>query len=241
VAATVAVEIPYPLLHGSALAVLTIATVIILLLASVVHAAATRGPRWTASYLVVTIGTGLAVEALGVHTGVPFGRYSYAHTLGLRVFGVTALVPLAWAMMAYPAYVLARRHERTPDRAALLGGLVLATWDLFLDPQMVAAGHWRWSGPGPALNGIPLSNFLGWLLVGTVLTGALLALPDRDRLEPRDERIPLALLLWTYLSAVLANAAFFGRPGVALTGGLAMGAVLVAGLRTWRGERSDGR
>ncbi|SNQ46971.1 Carotene biosynthesis associated membrane protein [Frankia canadensis] len=239
VAATLAVQIPYPLVDGTSRAALTIISVLTVLTASVLHAAATRGPRWTAAYLVSTVGTGLAVETLGVHTGVPFGRYAYGGSLGPRVFGVAAVVPLAWAMMAYPAYVLARRHEHAPYRAALLGGLVLATWDLFLDPQMVAAGHWTWSASGPALNGIPLTNFLGWLLVGTVLTGVLLALPDRHRHERRDEAIPLALLGWTYLSSVLANAAFFGRPGVAVTGGLAMGAVLATGLRTWRGDRRD--
>jgi putative membrane protein len=236
----VAVQIPYPLASGTARAALTVATVVLFLAASTVHAAATRGRAWTAGFLAVAVGGGLAVETLGVHTGVPFGRYAYGASLGPRLFGVSAVVPLAWAMMAYPAYVLVRRHQWAPDLAAVLGGLVLATWDLFLDPQMVAAGHWRWFGTGPALNGIPVTNFLGWLLVGTVLTGALLALPDPGRWERRDERIPLALLAWTYLSSVLANLAFFGRPGVAALGGAAMGAVLAVALRPWRADRCRG-
>jgi putative membrane protein len=36
-----------------------------------------------------------------------------------------------------------------------------------------------------------------------------------------------ALYLWTYLSSVLAHLAFFGLPGSALWGGLAMGTVAV--------------
>ncbi|MCK9896932.1 bisanhydrobacterioruberin hydratase CruF [Frankia sp. AgB32] len=237
----VATQIPYPLVDGTARVALTAATVVLFFLASTTHAAATRGPAWAAGFVVVAVGGGLAVETLGVHTGVPFGRYVYGSSLGPRLFGVSIVVPLAWAMMAYPAYVLVRRHQRAPDRAAVLGGLVLATWDLFLDPQMVAAGHWRWNATGPALNGIPVTNFLGWLLVGTLLTGVLLALPDPGRAEPRDERIPLTLLAWTYLSSVLANAVFFVRPGVAALGGAAMGAVLLAGLRPWRSDQRADR
>ncbi len=49
------------------------------------------------------------------------------------------------------------------------------------------------------------------------------------------------LYLWTYVSSVLANAAFFGRPWVALAGGIAMGAVAipygVPVLRSWRPAR----
>ncbi|CAJ60819.1 MULTISPECIES: bisanhydrobacterioruberin hydratase CruF [Frankia] len=242
--ATVAVQIPYPLVSGAARSALAVVTVLLFFVASTAHALATRGPLWTAGFLAVTVGGGLAVETVGVHTGVPFGRYAYAGSLGPRLCGVAVVVPLAWAMMAYPTYVLVRRHRRAPVRAAVLGGLVLATWDLFLDPQMVTAGHWHWLGGGPALNGIPLTNFLGWLVVGTVMTAILLALPDPTdgprhgrRSDRGDERIPLTLLAWTYLSSVLANLAFFGEPGVAVTGGVAMGVVLAVALRPWRAER----
>ncbi|CAO5245102.1 Carotene biosynthesis associated membrane protein [Frankia sp. AgKG'84/4] len=237
----VATQIPYPLVDGTARGALTAATVVVFFLASTTHATATRGPWWAAAFVVVTVGGGLAVETLGVHTGVPFGRYVYGTSLGPRLFGVSLVVPLAWAMMAYPAYVLVRRHQQAPDRAAVVGGLVLATWDLFLDPQMVNAGHWRWHSSGPALNGIPVTNFLGWLLVGTLLTGVLLALPDPGRSEIRDERIPLTLLAWTYLSSVVANGVFFDRPGVAALGGAAMGAVLAVGLRPWRTDHGEDR
>ncbi len=241
-AATILAQIAYPLMPDHALDALTIIVVVLFFLTSTTHAAVTRGLAWTAGYVVIAVGGGLGVELLGVHTGVPFGHYSYGTSLGPRVFGVAAVIPLAWAMMAYPTYVLVRRHRRTPDRAALLGGLVLATWDLFLDPQMVGAGHWAWAAAGgPALNGIPISNFLGWLLAGTVMIGALLALPDRTpEPEPTSARtsasegVPMVMLCWTYLSSVLANLTFFGRPGVAAIGGVAMGATLVLALRRWR-------
>jgi putative membrane protein len=259
--AVVAVQIPYPIVPAGARTVLTLVSVPVFAAACTAHAAAARGPRWAASYLAVATGVGLAAEAVGVRTGWPFGAYSYTGGLGATVVGVPVVVPLAWAMMAYPALVFARRAAGAPPqtpaaprrvsparrragagRVALAGGLLLTGWDLFLDPQMVAEGHWAWTQPGPALNGVPLTNAAGWLAVGTVLTGLLAALPagapedggsaarpKRPRRSP-DDRLPFVLLGWVYLSSVLANLAFFGRPAVALAGGLGMGAALAAGL-----------
>jgi len=46
-----------------------------------------------------------------------------------------------------------------------------------------------------------------------------------------DDRVPVALFLWTWASSVLANLAFFGRPAVAAVGGLAMAVVAVPVVR----------
>ena len=45
-------------------------------------------------------GGGLIAEAVGVATGIPFGRYTYTGTLGPEVLGVPVIVPMAWVMMA---------------------------------------------------------------------------------------------------------------------------------------------
>jgi putative membrane protein len=139
------------------------------------------------------------------------------------------IVPLAWTMMAYPALLVGRRI----GAPVVSGALVLTSWDLFLDPQMVAAGHWRFTGGAPSLNGIPLSNTAGWAIVAVVIMAALVRLPHPG---PRlvDDRVPIALFLWTYGSCVLGAAAFFHQPGAALAGGLVMGipvALLVRGRR----------
>ena len=246
--ATVGAQIAYPLTSGEPLRRLTVVTVLLFAAASAAHALATRGARWTAVLLTVTVGGGLAAESLGVATGWPFGRYAYADTLGPKLLGVPVVIPLAWSMLAYPAFLAARRLQealpaggrgdrpwrRARDRLAvpLLGGVGLASWDLFLDPQMVAAGHWSWADPTPALPGVPgvpLTNYAGWLLVGVVMMALLDALLPRvasDGAAP-DDRVPAALYLWTYASSVLGAAVFFGRPVVALLGGLAMGLVVV--------------
>ncbi len=242
-AAAVLTQIAYPLLGGEALRAATILAVALFAAASLLHAAAVHGPRTGLLVLAAATGTGLVAEAVGVATGRPFGEYSYAGTLGPQLLGVPLLVPLAWTMMSYPALLLARRLTgNRPLRRGLvplLGGATLAAWDLFLDPQMVAAGHWTWAYPDPGLPGvpgIPLTNAAGWLLVGTVMTAVLdRVVPGASRRAPAPpalEVLPAALLAWTWLGSVLANVAFFGRPWVALYGGVALGALVVPYLRT---------
>lgn len=264
-AVVVVVQITYPLLSGPALTTSTIATVLVFAAASLVSAAASHGVRAALALALVASGVGLAAEAVGVATGVPFGAYAYAGTLGPQVAGVPVIVPLAWTMMAWPtllagravaAAVARRRPAAWWARARWLPVLpaawALAAWDLYLDPQMVAAGHWAWQDPSPALPGvpgIPLTNFAGWLLVALVIQALLHAAVGAPTGGERSERArgraaargggtwgpPAALLAWTWLGSGLANLAFFSRPWVGLWGLAAMGAVvgpyLLLGLR----------
>ncbi|MET7422863.1 carotenoid biosynthesis protein [Dactylosporangium sp. NPDC005555] len=234
-AALVLTEIAYPLVHGDTRAALTIATVVTGYVLSVGHAWLSRGPRAAAVLVLVTTGGGFAVEAAGRSTGFPFGDYDYAGSLGPRLLGVPLVIPLAWTWMAWPAWLAAARLTGRPWLRAGAAGVGLAAWDLFLDPQMVAEGHWRWEAPGatlPGVPGIPLTNYLGWLLVAWVLAAALtLMVPDGDG----DDRPMHALYLWTYGSSILAHAVFLGMPASAAWGALGMGLVAVPlAVTLWR-------
>ncbi|PZG08334.1 carotenoid biosynthesis protein [Micromonospora craterilacus] len=119
---------------------------------------------------------------------------------------------------------------RWPGRIAL-ATVGLAAWDLFLDPQMVAEGHWVWRQATPALPGlpdIPVSNYLGWLLFAVLVMAALrpLAGPAVAVTDARDHPM-YALYLWTYGSSVLAHAVFLDLPASALWGATGMGVVAV--------------
>ncbi len=234
-AATVLSQIAYPLTAGTVRDRLTIATVLLWCAASLAHAAASRGVWFAAGLLAISAGVGFGSEALGVASGIPFGDYSYGATLGPRLLAVPVIVPLAWTMMAYPALLVGRRI----GAPVLSGALVLASWDLFLDPQMVAAGHWSYTGGGPRLNAIPLSNTAGWCIVAVVIMAGLVQLPQR-RSRPVDDRVPMALFLWTYASAVLGAATFFHQPGAAVAGGLTMGIPVALLARSRRRQLSPG-
>ncbi|MCG8922992.1 carotenoid biosynthesis protein [Lentzea sp. CC55] len=228
----------------------TVASVIAFAVASVCDALARFGPRAAVLLVAVAGGGGLLAETIGVHTGFPFGDYRYTGTLGLEVAGVPVVVALAWVMMSWPALLVGRAlagRARVGAPSWLVVGIgawALASWDVFLDPQMVDAGHWEWADPSPALpgvDGIPLTNYAGWLLVSVLMMTALHRGVGRPRVTRElDLRVGPApvLYLWTYGSSVWAHAAFFGRPMVSLVAGLLMGLVAVPfAVSLWRARR----
>jgi putative membrane protein len=217
-AALVIAQICYPLTADGARAGLVVVTVVLGYAVSLTHAAISRGVR-AAGALVGIAPIAFVVEAVGVRTGFPFGEYAYGAALGPRLLGVPVIIGLAWAWMAWPAWLAAVRLVRHTAARIAVGAVALASWDLFLDPQMVAAGYWHWQ------NGeIPVRNYLGWLVVAAGVM-ALLRLVDRPS---RASDTPMhALYLWTYASSVLAHAVFLDLPGSALRGAVGMGVVAI--------------
>jgi uncharacterized membrane protein len=137
------------------------------------------GGRWLAAF-VALYGISLTSELLGTSMGIPFGEYGYTQLLGAKWFNLVPLViPLSWFFMALPSYALALRALPAPEaagRRVLLASLILASWDLALDPAMsYATKYWVWGETGPYY-GMPLLNLFGWYVTGLVLMGALAAL-----------------------------------------------------------------
>jgi putative membrane protein len=147
----------------AASAFLALAGLIVLIAADVAHR----------TVLLAVGALGLIVEAIGVHSGFPFGHYRYSSALQPQLIGVPLVMAAAWmALVAYvkaalAALQLSRWHE----------GLIAAAWmtaiDLVIDP--LAAGelnYWRWIDVG-GYYGIPTQNFLGWFAASWVIFALL--------------------------------------------------------------------
>ncbi len=177
--------------------------------------------RATLSMGATAAATG-AIEHVGVSTGWPFGRYSYTDTLRPRVAGVPALVPMAWFAMALPSREVGRALAGAGARRRrrwLAGSAALTAWDLFLDPQMVAEGHWHWNRRG-RYRAIPLSNYLGWFATGVVVM-ALLDATSGDTSANLDATL-VGEYAWMAVMETIGFAAFFDDRLVAAVGGLGM-------------------
>jgi putative membrane protein len=220
--ATCAGMIAFPLARRGGDARRSISNVVVGGLATTTSASAVR--RWGAGRAALAaslVATGAAaVERVGTATGWPFGRYCYTGRLRPEVAGVPAAVPAAWWAMAVPAReaahaVLGGRSSR-PARIAL-GATALAAWDLFLDPQMTAEDYWRWTRRG-SYRGIPLSNYAGWLLSGTVIMAVLdVVLPPSDA-----DAVLVAEYAGVAVMEAVGFAAFFGDRLVAAIGAAGM-------------------
>jgi len=239
---TIAAQIALPLVPDYWVDGWIAAVVLLFAAASAAHAWRSRGPLVAVLFVVATAALGYGAEVLGVHTGFPFGTYVYApdgdsaygNGLGPMPADVPLVIGLAWVMFTWPAALVARRVVRGFWARVAMTAWALAAWDLFLDPQMVHFGQWRWADPSPHLPGVPtvpLTNLLGWLLVGTVIAlvaqGILAAAGDGDG----DDRWPHVLFVWTWLSSTLALAVFWDLTAAAAWGYCALAVVAVPFLR----------
>ncbi len=238
-AVTVAGMIATPLVAPRSRARRLLSTVVVtgLFASTAARAVRTWGAGRAGVAATTTMALTGAVERVGTDTGIPFGRYRYTGELRPQVAGVPAIVPLAWFAMALPARetahaALGRRSNRLTR--AFAGSAALTAWDLFLDPQMVAEGYWAWKRTG-AYRGIPMTNFLGWLLTGAGVVALLdVLLPPADAPADADGAL-IGHYAYMAVMETLGFARFFRDPLVAAVGGSAMlpiaGVALVRKLR----------
>jgi putative membrane protein len=207
-------------------------TVTVVLQAAAVVAAlhSAWGWKWTALVAMAIMAMGWAVEYLGSHTGVPFGRYHYTQRLQPQLGRVPLLIPLAWLMMLPAAWAVAGSIAEGRGPAFwVLSGLALTAWDLFLDPQMVGWRLWVWERKGGYF-GIPWVNFLGWALAAAFMTAVISAFWP----GPLPTAPLLAVYALTWLLETVGLGVFWRQPGPALCGFAGMGGML---LLSWMANR----
>jgi uncharacterized membrane protein len=228
-AALVPAQLAYGSLPGRRSDAATRGIVGLLLATSAAEAAAARGPRRGLGLVALAGAVGFAAELAGVATGRPFGHYGYTERLGPRLRGVPLLAAAAWALLARPSWVVAGLLTRRRAVRAVLAAGALTAWDVFLDPRMVREGYWHWPNGG-RYEGVPMSNFAGWLVTSGAVF-ATFALADGRDDPARDGDGALVLYAWTWAGELVANAVLWRRPQVALAGGAAMGMFALPALR----------
>ena len=236
---TVLANILWAIFSGSTRDVLTIVGVLAFSLASGLHAYIALGSARFVKFASIALITTIIVEIIGVKTGIPFGTYEYDPArLGPTVFQVPLLIPLAWFMMLYPSWLVVNHLVKAKIPAVLLSSLLMASWDLYLDPQMVNEGYWTWFISGAPSQEIPISNFVGWFITAAII----FTLVSKFVGEPKSDvsnLVPYSLLLWIWLGSFLVNVVtippFFGDQKTAWSGFIGMGLVLLPwAWRTWR-------
>ncbi len=140
--------------------------------------------------VAVAVGVGgaaWALEAVGVTTGVPFGRYSYSAALGLGLGPVPAAIPFAWVASVTAAWGVA--HRLLP--AGRTGAVILLTAALTTGQDAVletiatrVQDYWTWAPTTAPYYGVPWTNFVTWAVATAVLAAAIeiLARPPLGRL-----------------------------------------------------------
>lgn len=131
-----------------------------------------------------------AIELTGVHTGYPYGEFQYERALGpMLLDAIPLFLPIFYVPILLNSYLLALLilgRRSTVSSQFLLTLAVVIALDLVLDPGAVALEFWGWTDGGVYYD-VPVQNYVGWLLSGTVAVFILTVALDRtavvDRLE----------------------------------------------------------
>ena len=205
-------------------------TVVFGALAGLLHSVGRLGRKPAILVFVFSFGISLSAELLGTSTGLPFGPYSYTNQLGYKILGLVPFnIPTSWFFMLYCSLAICGRllppKNDNPSRWwwALVAGFVLTAWDVSMDPAMVASVHWLWHLPpldgmpwwqnlliGGHFYGMPLTNWLGWLLTGTIVARVMLTIvpPTTWAAKVSPSNFPLGLYA---VNAVLPLGVCIGR------------------------------
>jgi uncharacterized membrane protein len=145
---------------------------------ALVHGTIVYGWRDALTFAGLCVAVGNVFENLSTRTGFPFGHYHFTERMGPKILQVPILLGLAYVGMGYLSWVVARAMlgERRDGlmgwRVAalpMLASVVMTAWDVAMDPIWATVGHlWIWE-QGGVYFGVPLSNFLGWLLTNYVI------------------------------------------------------------------------
>ena len=237
-------------------------TVVLGALAGFLHATMRLGWRTALAIFAAAFSISLGAELLGTTTGFPFGPYSYTTQLGYLIGGrVPFNIPTSWFFMLYASLAIcgrllpARDDARTRWRWAATSASILTAWDVSMDPAMVSTTHWLWHLPdlsgasvvrrvalSDLFYGMPLTNWLGWLLTGFVVARVLVALvpPTQWAARVSPSRLPLALYAVNGVFPILVCAGR-GLWWAVIFGSAAMALPLALALRGTRIRRAERR
>ncbi|HEU4684832.1 MAG TPA: carotenoid biosynthesis protein [Nitrospira sp.] len=211
-------------------------------------------PR-TWRFWLITWATAFVCEFSSTRTGIPFGWYSYnGSTVGQELYlaNVPFMDSLSFSFLLYAAYCVALclllpfdtvsssrlrplplrfdLSARTGWPVLLLTALLFAAIDMVIDPVALRGDRWflgkiyAYADPGIHF-GVPIANYVGWMVVALLsllayfpLDRRMPALPIRDG-KATTERLLLGVALYyTVLVFNLGVTLWIGETLLALTG-----------------------
>ena len=153
--------------------------------------------RYFFLFIIIAIVVGLAVEMVGVNTGLLFGNYTYSEIMGTKFFNVPILVGVQWFVIIYCCGVIMQfvnnwAHQKIIDLGGengktqkvksislIIDAALLATlFDFVMEPVAQKLGFWQWKN-----NEIPFFNYTCWFFISGLLLLVLNRLPF-NKLNP---------------------------------------------------------
>lgn len=161
-------------------------------------------------------------ECASTTVGVPFGFYRYTEATRsqeLFIGNIPLMDSLSFTFLAYAAFSLARavlkRRPASGMTLAVVAGLLMMLIDVVIDPLAVRGDRWFlgrifYYPEAGMYFGVPLSNFVGWWLVGAAGVGGYLTVAGQTG-APTIRLWPGIALYYAVLGFNLTMTAWIGE------------------------------
>lgn len=158
------------------------------------------------------------VEAIAIITGFPYGGFEYGERLGWLLFDlVPPTISFAYLPILLGSIYVASRITKNIFQFSVLASLFNLAVDLVIDPAAVHIGFWSYN-MGGFFFGVPLSNFIGWIVTGCLYAGLFYFIAGEKSLPlPSGVSVSLLWILCFWVGYLLLNSLYVpGLIGVAL-------------------------
>ena len=124
------------------------------------------GLKKSLSLIVILSIYALLIETFAIITGFPYSNFSYTNLIGFKILGYTPYtLPFAYVPLFIGCFYMASIIKMDKWIIIILSTLMVLVADMVLDPAAVALKFWVYESQG-FFYGVPLMNFLGWILTG---------------------------------------------------------------------------
>jgi uncharacterized membrane protein len=178
------------------------------------HSLRTRGLRRTVLFAALGIGIPTGAEYLAINRAGVLRHHSEP-----QIANVPLPIMVGWYNAAYPTFAavaallapLELEGSRRLVVLPLLTAMTATSLDALLDPMGLDQGLWEWTEGGPyaadivgpnGVAGIPVGNFVGWLVLTSLIPALYLALIRNERPAQAAGRTAALLLLPNVLAAL---------------------------------------
>ena len=121
---------------------------------------------------------GFSVEALGVQTGMLFGRYSYGNLFGFKIFETPVLIGVNWLFLSLSTYGIVQYFTNRWFLLVLIPPLLMTGLDFIVEPVAMKLGFWTWEN-----DTIPVQNYVMWLATSIFIHGLIYLF--RPKIQPK--------------------------------------------------------
>lgn len=116
--------------------------------------------------MIFSFSVGMAIEIIGVKTGVVFGKYEYTNMLGTQLMSVPLIIGVNWISLTYATNNIASHFIQHKYFAVIVAAIAMVGFDVLIEPLAVKHHFWIWSE-----NGLPpIQNYISWFVVSLVLS-----------------------------------------------------------------------